>query len=182
MGAEPPNSTPPTRKNQTIECHGRGPLVGRQTVPRAELGAGIATLKNTDDTRKVTIRSDCKYCVEGARKRTAKHIQGDNGDLWDEWWQAAASKKHFLGKVATDCAAGLAAADSAVDDGTAAAIGTVDRETWFIQKRFLAIMLHIAAPEADGSNEGEIATRATSEERAESPQQRTSLLRNIASL
>ena len=63
----------------------------QQTVPRAELYAVRMAVKHTAGP--ITIFSDCKYVVDGYHKGRDHTVQGSNGDLWLELWQACQGRE-----------------------------------------------------------------------------------------
>ncbi len=86
-----------------LACGGLCALPGeRQTVPKAELYAGLLVLRHSEPTRQgIAIFADCKYFVHGAsltnQRSRLRLCRGRNGGQWHAWWQEVIRRR---GRVA----------------------------------------------------------------------------------
>ena len=101
------------------QCTSFGTLpTSDQTVPRAELLAATRALvefMGIPGLQRLCIYSDSKYFVYHAHKGHGSGLDGDNCDLWNDWWEAhqKAGISVVVAKVKAHLtAAGLAGPDS----------------------------------------------------------------------
>ena len=76
-------------------------VIGRQTVPRAELWAGImASDAAVGNPASRETLSDSAYFVNGFVSENVDKLQeGKNGDLWEHWMQEMSCDQHVVRKV-----------------------------------------------------------------------------------
>ena len=57
-------------------------VLGRQTVPRAEMWALMHVLRRMQTGSTYSVYIDASYVINGLRSRSAHYCNGSNGDLW----------------------------------------------------------------------------------------------------
>ena len=90
---------------------------GRQTVPRAEVWAGMmAQALKGNENEEATLLSDSRYFVQGSANPVSRKLkEGTNGDLWEEW-EANLPSSLQVCKVKAHNERGVLRGDVCIDD------------------------------------------------------------------
>ena len=162
------SSEPPTVLNWA-----HGPLPGaKQSVPRAELYAILVLLRRLGPLEQAPafVYTDSKYVFDKARVGPSPRKASGNSDLWKAFWAEMVRLRwrvcilkirahcdhmdlwsgrilpwHYFGNKVADVLAGEAAQNASLVHDVLASLGRVDALAWRVQKRLVAILLHLAA-------------------------------------
>ena len=151
-----------------LKATGKGNLPGRrQTVNRAELLSAIKLFSKIA-YGPVCMYTDSSYVVKGFNRTRETSACSNNGDLWgifhdqlerlDHAVMVIKVKAHaeyndlvagiitpwnFFGNQLADVLAGQAADECQLNWGEQEGLRALDARTWLVQKRLLAVMMHI---------------------------------------